>query len=212
MVSVSFPSNSIPFLTRILENSRAPSPTGPYTNNFQAYSASKTIAFNKSLEFMAKEKPRFDLINIHPSFIIGKNELITDKEHFVQGTNAVAFSIVLGKKNPTPAPGFTVHVDDVAKVHVLSLDPKISGNQSFVTSSQGPEGTRWEEANDTVKKYYPESVKNGLLSADGTQPSKKLLFDSSHTEKTFGFKFLSYVDQVKSLVGQYIEIDAKTRA
>lgn len=53
-------------------------PKGPYTQPAKAYDASKVFALHATKEILEREKPHYDVINILPSFIIGKNELITD--------------------------------------------------------------------------------------------------------------------------------------
>ncbi|KAI9694337.1 MAG: hypothetical protein M1820_008985, partial [Bogoriella megaspora] len=70
------------------ENSRTASPSGPYAHVFEAYGASKIHALNEAEAWIAREKPHFDLVHIFPAFIIGKDELITDVKHIVEGTNA----------------------------------------------------------------------------------------------------------------------------
>jgi hypothetical protein len=156
---------------------------------------------------MTTYKPSFDLINVMPSFLIGKNELITSaKEYLIGGTDRIALRPILGNKADQALPGNSVHVNDVAKIQVMALDPKIQGNQNFMISSQGPEGTVWDDAIEIAKRNFPDAVEKGLLKLGGTQPSKRLLLDSSRTEEVFGFKLAEYEEQVKSVLGHYLEI------
>ncbi|KAL1962712.1 hypothetical protein VTN77DRAFT_9256 [Rasamsonia byssochlamydoides] len=63
------------------ETSRvSPDPGGPYSTAMEAYAASKIIALNATERFVQEHQPAFDIVNIHPSFVIGKNELVTDKK------------------------------------------------------------------------------------------------------------------------------------
>lgn len=75
-----------------------------------------------------------------------------------------------------------IHVNDVAKIHVLAL------NLNFMATSGGVEGWCWEDAIEIVKKHFPEAVEDGRLPADGSQPTK-LRIDSSKTEKVLGIEF-----------------------
>ncbi len=189
------------------------SPQPPYANAFEAYAASKAHALHASEKFVADEKPRFDIINIMPSFIIGANELTASVEDMrTKGTNRHALTAILGVKNPTANPSTTVFVDDVAKIEVLALDPKIPGGQSFLVSSGGTYGTTWNDSIDIVKRNFPEAVTTGVLQLDGDQPTKRTKVDSSRTEAVFGFKLADYETQVKSVVTHYLELLEKEKA
>lgn len=185
---------------------RIPDSYPPFVHHFQAYAAAKTRALNVTDKFMETEKPHFEVSNIMPSFFIGKNELITDAKDILSGTNNVAFAPVLGRKSDFPNPGAMSHVDDVAKVHVLALDPKIKGNQNFGLISGGVAGNKWADSIEIVKKHFPEAVKAGRLPANGAQPTKRLLIDTSKTDKILGIKQRSYEDAVVSVAEHYLEL------
>lgn len=187
-------------------DNRIPDTHPPFQHTFQGYAASKINALNATDKFVETEKPHFEVTNIMPSFFIGKNELITDAKDILNGTNSVAFAPVLGKKSDFANPGATIDVDDVAKVHVLALGPKVRGGQNFGMMSGGVAGNKWTDALEIVKKRFPDAVKDGRLSADGTQPTKKLLIDTSETEKVLGIKFRSYEEQVVSVTEHYLEL------
>ena len=184
-----------------------PFPAGPYSHVFEAYAAGKVRALVATKEFVKGKKPEWDVINIMPSFVVGENEMITDPKLIADGTVAAAMAQVLGGDSGWGAvPSTSVHVQDIARLHVESLDPKIEGNQSFLAVSEGERGTRWEEAIGIVNRNFPEAVKKGVLPNNGTAATKRTKIDSSRTEKVFGFKFQSYEEQVKSVVKQYLEL------
>lgn len=183
-----------------------PSPSGPYGHPFEAYAASKVQSLSLTNEFLKREKPHFDVVNVMPGFFIGKNELITEAKDMMSGTNSVAFAMIMGRKNDFASPGTQVHVNDVAKVHVLSLSKDVRGNQNFGIQSGGVDGNAWGDAIGIVKKRFPEAVEDGRLPADGWQASKRVRYDTSETEKVLGIKFQSYEDAVVGLVEQYLEL------
>jgi len=184
-----------------------PSPQPPYASPFEAYAASKVHALRASENFVVDNKPYFDIINIMPSFIIGANELTTSiTEMRTKGTNRHALTPIVGVKNPNANPGTTVFLDDVAKIEVLALDPKIPGGQNFLISSGGLRGTTWNDSIDIVKRNFPEEVAKGVWPLDGDQPTKRTKVDSSRTEEVFGFKLADYETQVKSVVAHYLEL------
>lgn len=86
-------------------NSTTALEAGPYPSDFHAYNASKVSALRATEAFVRDRNPGFDVTNIHPSFVIGKNELITDAKDITIGTNGAAMAVVLGNKPETPVVG-----------------------------------------------------------------------------------------------------------
>lgn len=121
-------------------DNRVPEPEGPFENSMMAYIASKVAALNRAEAWIEATKPSFDVIHIHPSFIFGRDDTATSTEDFMTGTNSIPLNIVLGKTNDL-WPNNWNDVADTAKIHVLSLDEKIPGNQSFFASTNGLDGT-----------------------------------------------------------------------
>ena len=197
--------------TVITANDRTPDPHGPFSSGFEAYAAAKTIALNATDRFVETRNPAFDVINIMPVYLIGKSELINGPAEITNGTNRIAFSPILGGKSETAQAGIQVHVDDVAKVHVLSLRPEIKGSQNFGAMSGGVAGNEWEDALDIVKKHFPAAVKDGRLLANGTQPTKKVLFDCRRTEEVLGIRLRSFEDQVVEVTEHYLELLEKEK-
>lgn len=184
-----------------------PFPAGPYTHPFEAYAASKVRALVATKEFVSEKKPEWDVINVMPAFVIGDNEMITDPSRISDGTVSAAFAQVLGGDSGWgKVPSTSVHVADIARMHVEALNPKIEGNQSFLGISEGERGTIWEEAIEIVNRNFPEAVKRGVLKNNGTAETKRTRVDASRTERVFGFKFLSYEEQVKSVTKQYLSL------
>ena len=188
------------------ENDHIPLEPGPYSTELEAYCASKVQALHSTHEFVQKEKPGFDVINLMPSFVYGKNELVTEASHVADGTNGMILRIVLGAQNQMPQGGASVHVDDVAKIHVQALSSTIGGNQDYLLSSEGPEGITFQEATSIVARDYANAIQKGLLSDKGIQPTKALRINSSKAEKAFGIRFQPYEIQVKSVVDHYLQL------
>ncbi|OBT40675.1 hypothetical protein VE00_08683 [Pseudogymnoascus sp. WSF 3629] len=177
----------------------------PYPSSFHAYSASKVAALHATETFVQDHKPNFEVTNIFPAFVIGKNELVTHAEDITVGTNSAAIAPVLGTKATHPTPGISVHVDDVAFMHVKALDPKVPAG-SYVGNSDGYAGTVWQNATRIVAEHFPQAVTKRVVPNDGLQPTRRLRVDARKTEEIMGFRFLSYEEQVKSVVAHYIEL------
>jgi nucleoside-diphosphate-sugar epimerase len=188
-------------------NSRVLDPLGPYETLFEGYSASKIKALNATERFINEKSPSFDIVNIMPSFVIGKNELTTNKKNITNGSNGVAFAQILGTKSPYPTIGQTVFIDDVADIHIRALMVQGPGKiQSFVATSNGPDGNTISDAIEIVNKRFPEAVKSGILPNDGFTETKTIRFDASVTEGILGVTFRSYEEQVVSLTEHYLEL------
>ncbi|KAH0545365.1 hypothetical protein FGG08_000506 [Glutinoglossum americanum] len=184
-----------------------PAPNGPFHSSWEAYSASKRLSYYATSDWYEATKPQFDIIRLMPSFVIGKNELITDKKNFITGSNALVSGVLFGDKATAPNVGVTVHLDDVAKAHVQALSPKIEGNQDFILSSDCPEGIVYDDAIEITKKSFPDAVASGLFPLGGTHPTAKIKMDVSKAEKAFGWTFQPYEEQVKNLVRHWIELN-----
>lgn len=172
----------------------------------EAYAAAKSHALAVSEQFVANEKPHFDVISIMPSVIIGKNDLNATIEEIVAGTNGVVVGPLVGRNAEMPLIGVSVHLDDVARAHVDALSPKISGNRRFLCSSGGLEGTKWDDVKEIAGRFYSKEVSEGLFQLDGTTPTRPIQLDASETEGLLGWKFKDFEEQVRSVVDHYVEL------
>ena len=209
----------IPFMTMMVEGSegvftaedRTPETKGPYPNVMAGYAASKVAALNRAEAWMNSEKRQFDVIHIHPSFIFGRDDLCESRAGFQTGTNGIPLSVAVGKASKGTAIPLTFnHVDDSARLHVQSLDPKIEGNQSFLVSNNGQDAS-WHDVWPIVEKHFPEEVKSGLFKNDGAYSDITVKMDVSKTEQTFGFKHANLEDVVVSVLGHFVELSKKEK-
>ncbi|KAG7010059.1 hypothetical protein G7Y79_00001g003310 [Physcia stellaris] len=187
------------------EKSRTTSVGGPYGSVFAAYGAGKVAALNATEEYVRTQKPSFDINNIGPAFVIGKHELAATRGDILAGTNGAALGALLGAA-AGPTPSTSVHVKDVAVMHVLALDQKVSGGQFFLGVGDRS-NTRWEDGLEIVKQHFPEAVKDGTFPLNGTNSTKKLLFDNEYTKSVLGIDFASFEEQVKSVARNFLELD-----
>lgn len=188
------------------DDHRIPDVMGPFDFEFQAYSAGKAAALNASEAWMASHKPSFDLISIIPGWIFGRDELVADVEGLSKGsTNSVLLGLLLGNKSEAPYNGNVVFGEDVAKLHVLALDSKVKGNQSFNAAFD----FEWEAALDVVKTSFAQEVAAGKLSVEGKMPTLPLKMSNRKTKETFAFEFTPLNEIVESVANQYLELEAK---
>ncbi|KAL8688827.1 MAG: hypothetical protein Q9218_005354 [Villophora microphyllina] len=187
-----------------------PTPVTPYPTVLAALAGARTKALVATNSFLAKNKPHFTVINLMPSVTIGRNELANTTNELLNGGNLQALRHLRGEKVASKVPSSTVHIDDVAKIHVLSLNTqKVDKSQNFMLTSGGISGSPWYEAKDVVKKGFMEDVKKGWLSLSGEQPVNRVMIDDKRTVQVFGIKFIEFEQQIKDVVGQYVELRAK---
>lgn len=180
-------------------------PQGPFPTDFHAYNASKIAALAATEDFMKNNKTSFDVVNIAPSFVAGRDELITKPADIAIGTNAPVAAIALGNISTNFLSGASVHVDDVAFIHVKALDPSVPA-ALYIANSEGYAGTVWQNATRIIAEIFPKAVAKNLLSREGKQPTLRTRIDASLAEQTFGLKFMGFDEQVKSVVQHYLQL------
>ena len=190
------------------DESRTPNDEGPYASELQAYAASKKASLNATEVWLSEHKPQFDVVNLGPSFIMGRDDLDTSASGSIHGTNSVILRVALGDDAAQPVPGASVHNEDVARSHVQALDESIPAG--FYLLSYNPDdairGTQWEDIAPVVQKLFPKAIEKGSLPQPGKGATAELRIDGRKAEKVFGFKYLNLEEQVKSVVGHYLEL------
>ena len=197
------------------ETSRVKEPEGlckrPYQVGWEAYSNAKIRSLNESEAWVRERKGKlhFDVVNVHPSIVIGQHELARTKEEVIKGVNFIAIMHVMGQVSAYPIAGTTVHIDDVAEGYIRVLDrAKVKtgedGLLSVLLHSQSPGGSVWDEAKDVVRQAWPEMVQKGLLPCTGTQPTKETLIDAGKTAELLGMEFRGFGEQIRGLFEQWL--------
>ncbi|KAK4970403.1 hypothetical protein LTR42_008572 [Elasticomyces elasticus] len=181
---------------------RGPAIPAPYNNMaIVAYIASKVAALTAAENFVKTEKPDFDVIHIHPSYVEGRDDLTTTVAGFQSGTNKLIVDLVTGTKSADPRTSTAIHVEDVALAHVKALNLSVPGNQSFLLDTGGFE---WNDAVGIAKELFPQAFEKGLLSDEGScATSNGCLIDATTTATVLG---------LKSVVGHYVEVLEKEKS
>ncbi|KAI1423701.1 hypothetical protein F5Y12DRAFT_716093 [Xylaria sp. FL1777] len=171
-----------------------------------AYAASKSISIDTAEEFLKSNSPSFETVFLFPSFIFGPNKLSKTVDDFNKGSNTILLNHILGKsKNPLLT--VSVHIDDVAKAHVLALQQSVQPGR-YILDSGGPTAVNWSDALPFVKKYYPEAIPS-VFAEDAEPFSVKMVLDNAKAEKALGIKFKSFEEQVKDTAGFYLSLVSK---
>ncbi|KAJ4389027.1 hypothetical protein N0V93_006489 [Gnomoniopsis smithogilvyi] len=182
---------------------------GPYQSEYAAYANSKIAALEAAESWYERERPAFDVIHLHPSFVLGRNDMVQTAADCMKGTNAMVLAMLLGRTFGSFA-GATVHVDDVAKCHVAAaIDVRgVPGNASYILS----QASRWNDAKRMAAFSFPKAMQSRVLVQTGSVDTIEVEFDTSLTQDTFDLRFQSFKSQVKSLTSQYLALkSSKTR-
>jgi nucleoside-diphosphate-sugar epimerase len=207
LAPVSELTGEVPRRTPISPTDRVPFTLGPYEDEFAAYAASKVAALQEAERWMSRNPHRgFDITHLHPAFVQGRNDLVQNARDALAGTNALILGIALGKRFEHPIAGATAHLDDVARAHVRALDRRVPGDMSYILSQE----TYWNDIPSIVKREFPDA----RLPSCGAAETLDLPIDARLTEQVFGFRHVGLDEQVKSVVGHYLELraTAKSRA
>jgi nucleoside-diphosphate-sugar epimerase len=176
-----------------------------------SYMFSKVQAEKAAWKYLQENKPHYDIVTIHPPFILGSN-YNNPSRNDLNESNSVMLNNLLklkrGEALSTVGAGF-VHVDDVAELHIragLSNDPKVS-NKRFIISSG--EYTFPEIARIAIKEF-PEEFSEANLKINGDEKEgkeKTVHFDTSRFRETFpDFKLKPIEKIVRDTINNFKEL------
>lgn len=186
----------------------APNDDGPYVAEFHAYAAGKIAAHNATTAWMKDTNPNFDVVQLEPSFILGRSELHTTTQAMMSNMNATIVGIAQGKEWLMPLPGASVDVGDVARVHVQALKPEIPAGAYLINwNDENGNGTDWSAVPGIIERLFPKEVIEGKLKPQDVRPvTIPFKATSAKLERTFGFNLQGIEEQVRSVVGQYLKL------
>lgn len=169
----------------------------------EAYFASKALSRIATTQFMEREKPGFEFVNLLPTLVFGPDELATNVTELMASSRAVALGPLMDAQIPDMV-GASVHVDDVARAHLDALKPEVPGNKDYILSSDTPGGICWEDAKKFVRRCFPEAVERGVFKLEGSIKTRPWKLNTTDTEEAFGWKCISFEETLKELVEQYL--------
>ena len=168
------------------------------------YRASKTFAERAAWEFVAKEKPGFDLVTINPPLVFGPVIHHLSSLSSLNTSNELLRDIIQGKYQAEGLPRagvfFWVDVRDLADAHVHAAERKEAGGKRFFVTAGDYSN---EEVGRIVQENFSEyKDKVGDLSKAGYGEGRPK-FDNKQSLEVLGIKYRtleeSIVDTVKSL-------------
>jgi len=173
----------------------------PFSGSFEAYVLSKLLAEHAAWDFMhSHPEATFDVVTTLPAFVFGPNLLQTSAKE-TAGTNGILWKI-LTTGLPFPFSYGNVHVEDVARAHVLALDhEKAPGGNRYLLAASSES---WSSALEYVKGKWPERKW-----AENETVGTPIKWDASKAVKELGLGgFLSFRRQIDDVVEQLIALGA----
>ncbi|KAL4891805.1 NAD dependent epimerase/dehydratase family protein [Aspergillus ambiguus] len=159
------------------------------------YRASKVASYQATIDFVRNQKPKFDVVTLHPVWVFGRN-LTQELPEDPSGTCGMLFNCLMSEK-PFFGQFLGVHVDDVAAAHVQALNNPIIGFQPYLLAAPR---RSWVEVDSFIRLQYPE-VKFKFKPEDWMDYT----VDSSKAETELGLTFKPMEEQVKDTVDQQLQ-------
>lgn len=199
------------FLISVTENTLDVDLNGSI-NQSNAYIRSKALAFAATRIFMAEKRPQFTVANILPVLILGRDDKFTDvTTNRFKGANSLLLGPLVGIHNNISAMmGNSVHLDDVAELHVRALHAPLATETETFIAAAGP--MNWSDCFDIVKRRFPKEYAQGVFPFyDIVRPTTSVLnVDNSKAKRLLGREFKTFEEQVVSVVEQYLELRERT--
>jgi nucleoside-diphosphate-sugar epimerase len=171
------------------------------------YRASKALAEKAAWEFVEKHKAevKFDLVVLHPPFVIGPpiGALASPKDLNLS-LAVFFFNVTLPNKTEEELKDTFNYVDvrDVSRAHVEALKTEKAAGQRIIVS----EGeTTWQETRNLLHSLRPDLYDSGALPRGFPKAEKviKFKYNPDKGKKIFGFKFIPFDKTVKDTVADF---------
>lgn len=169
-----------------------------------AYAATKSIAQETAETFLKIQPRTFDLVVLMPSFVLGADPLVKNLGGLMVGSNGILMNHLPGQRM-APMIKTSIHIDDVAKLHVQALDLLIPAGR-YLVSSGGLEGTNWVGAFAIMEKRFPGKVGKDFVKGGDQVSFVDMSMDTEKVEKAFRIQFRNFEKQMKDVAGNYLDL------
>lgn len=156
-----------------------------------AYRASKTLAEKAAWDFVAEEKPNFDLATVNPPFVFGPVVHHLATVDAMNTSNERLVKILRGEwKTEIPATvGVNIWVDvrDVALAHVAAVEkPEASGKRLFTTAGRFSNRELVRIVRERFPEFKDKVAGEEVEGGEGAPEDKVFGFDNGETTALLG--------------------------
>lgn len=166
---------------------------GNNQDSFDAYRASKTLAERAAWDFVAKEKPQWDLSTINPPLVLGPILHQVEAPEKLNTSVANIWNLINGtgkQESDLPgAAGCSVDVRDAALAHVQAIKVAEAGGERFAPTIGK---YTWQETVDVIHgaPWIPEETKAKVPKGKtGNTDVTQNNLSGAKTEKVLGIKY-----------------------
>ncbi|KAK2667284.1 NAD-dependent epimerase/dehydratase [Fusarium oxysporum f. sp. vasinfectum] len=171
----------------------------PETSAVIAYRGSKKFAELKAWDFIAKEKPSFDLVTLCPPMTFGPIRHPVTNVDTLNESNKMLFNIASGE---TPLPvarvPFWIDVRDLAKAHVEALLRPEAGGKRYIPAS--PERFTYSKAASIIGSHFAWAADN--VSKEVQAPDESHGVDGETAGRELGLDYIPFTRTVIDLITQ----------
>jgi len=177
-----------------------------------AYCVSKTLAERAAWDYVAEEKPNFDLVTVNPPLVLGPVVRHFANINSINASNECLANLVRGNwRDEIPAAGpvnIWIDVRDVAAAHVRAMERQEAGGKRLFTVGGRFNNSRIAEiVHDNGPPRFKDNVPGPeVKSGDANYTGPVLKFDNSETNKILGIEWtpleksvLDFVESIKDL-------------
>ncbi|GAP83645.2 putative NAD dependent epimerase dehydratase [Rosellinia necatrix] len=179
------------------------------------YRVSKTLAEKAAWDFVAAEKPNFDIATINPPFVFGPVVHHLSSLADINTSNGNMVALIVGRwKAEIPPTGVHLWVDvrDVAKAHVAAMErPAAGGSRFFVTTGYFAN----KEIVPIVRNAFPQLAdklpEDGVQGGDypGGSVENVYGYDNSKATTVLGIDWIPLEKSVTDTIGSLLAVGAK---
>lgn len=168
-----------------------------------AYCASKTLAERAAWDWVAKNKPKFDLVTITPPWIFGPYVTeLTSTKHLGESIHLLYSMLDAKDVLPFDFGGFA-DVREVAAAHILSYETPSAGGQRFWIG----QNFNYQSAVDAARAQIPE-LRSRLPEGKPGVVEDTYTVDGSKATRELGLKYRSLAETVKDTYAQILHAEA----
>jgi nucleoside-diphosphate-sugar epimerase len=177
----------------------------PQTSPVVAYRGGKKFAELEAWDFVAREKPAFDLVTLCPPLVFGPIVHPLSDISQLNESNTTLQKVAKGA-DPLPEARVAawVNVKDLAEAHVQALLKPEAGGKRYIPAS--PQPFTYELAADIIKDEFPwaqDTVTKNYT--PGRDPLSKYKLDGIKITEELGVKYSPFRQTVIDLIKQLKE-------